>query len=56
MVKFTSGFDSKWPNRRCEHHYNINTRTQHLYHAFRKHGWKTLLGSDISIQRMVNIV
>jgi len=33
------GFDSKWPNRKYEHHYNINTRTQHLYHAFRKYGW-----------------
>ena len=35
------GFDSKWPKRKYEHHYNSTTTTsnQVFYNAIRKHGW-----------------
>jgi hypothetical protein len=35
------GFDSKWPKRKYEHHYNstVGSSNQVFYNAIRKYGW-----------------
>jgi group I intron endonuclease len=37
------GFDSNWPKRKYSHKYHIKNRNQHIYHAFRKHGWENFV-------------